>query len=389
ILFFFLLQVSSDAQNANDILHEMHKTTQNLKSVTFTVEYKVKVSTEDKPHNANVKFLLKRDNNIKAINSKVKLEYDNGKIIGFDGRFYKYINTKEKKLTIIDSCYNSVGRIKGNWVGNPISIMLPNDTIEFRFDEKLMYELDQKFYIIDDIDCYKISLLFQNTSKVDHNDDEQFETESRTEYYIGKKDFLPRKYCKYSIYSDSTTFSTEYIFQDVKINPKLSDSIFNLTAPDGYTVENYKPEPLPEILKPGTQAPDFTLKNENGEDVNLKMLNGKIIILDFWGTWCHWCWKAMPMIQKAYEKYKDKGIIFYGISCNEKPKAEPAKFMKQNNYTYGLLLNGNDVAKSYNVFGFPTLYIINKEGTIIQSTAGYRKDLDTYISDILDKELEK
>lgn len=63
-------------------------------------------------------------------------------------------------------------------------------------------------------------------------------------------------------------------------------------------------------------APDFTLKDIQGNDFSLSSAKGKYVILDFWGSWCGWCIKGLPDMKKAYRKYKHK-VVFVGIDCND------------------------------------------------------------------------
>lgn len=89
------------------------------------------------------------------------------------------------------------------------------------------------------------------------------------------------------------------------------------------------------LLQAGTVAPDWTLLDSKGNKVTLSSLKGKVIVLDFWATWCAPCKQVMPTIQKMHEKYKSKGVLVYGVNTWE--RADAAKFMKDNKYSYGLL----------------------------------------------------
>ena len=62
-----------------------------------------------------------------------------------------------------------------------------------------------------------------------------------------------------------------------------------------------------ELLKPGTEAPDFALATPDGKTVKLSDMRGKYVVLDFWGSWCGWCIKGMPEMKKYYEKYNING----------------------------------------------------------------------------------
>ena len=181
----------------------------------------------------------------------------------------------------------------------------------------------------------------------------------------------------------------------LKVNPKLDASQFALTAPVGYAkVEPKMPEfAQPEMeggpaeqlkVKAGDAAPDFKLTDLAGSEVTLASLKGKVVLLDFWATWCGPCKAAMPTIQKLHDEYASKGVVILGVNTWEQ-KADAAKdYMASKKFTYGCLLKGDDLAAAYGIKGIPTLVIIGKDGTIAEievgladpSGAGLRKAID-------------
>ena len=181
----------------------------------------------------------------------------------------------------------------------------------------------------------------------------------------------------------------------LKVNPKLDDAQFALTAPEGYAkVEPKMPEfAQPEMeggpaeqlkVKAGDAAPDFKLTDLAGSEVTLASLKGKVVLLDFWATWCGPCKAAMPTIQKLHDQYAAKGVVILGVNTWEQ-KADAAKdYMASKKFTYGCLLKGDDLATAYGIKGIPTLVIIGKDGTIAEievgladpSGAGLRKAID-------------
>jgi hypothetical protein len=96
----------------------------------------------------------------------------------------------------------------------------------------------------------------------------------------------------------------------------------------------------------------------------------------------------MPFIQNVHEKMMDKGVAVIGISCREPAGADPEKFMASNNYSYGILLNGDKVAQAFNVSGYPTLYIINKDGRVIYSASGFEEGMDQKLIDIIENDMK-
>lgn len=124
-------------------------------------------------------------------------------------------------------------------------------------------------------------------------------------------------------------------------------------------------------VRVGSMAPDFSLKNADGETVTLSELKGNVVMIDFWATWCGPCIAAMPAVQKMHEEYESKGVKIYGINTWE--RGDAVKFKKDKGYTYGLLLEGDEVAKQYGVTGIPAFFIMDHEGRVIYAGQGFNE----------------
>jgi thiol-disulfide isomerase/thioredoxin len=124
-------------------------------------------------------------------------------------------------------------------------------------------------------------------------------------------------------------------------------------------------------VRVGSAAPDFTLKDAEGETVKLSELKGSVVMIDFWATWCGPCIAAMPAVQKMHEEYKDKGVKIYGINTWE--RGDAVKFKKDKGYTYGLLLKGDDVATQYGVTGIPAFFIMDHDGRVLYTGQGFNE----------------
>jgi thiol-disulfide isomerase/thioredoxin len=114
-------------------------------------------------------------------------------------------------------------------------------------------------------------------------------------------------------------------------------------------------------------APDFTLTDLQGKEVKLSDFKGKIVIVDFWATWCGPCKASFPYMKKVIEKYaSNKNIEFVFIDTFERvenPAENAAKFIKENNYPFHVLLDKESVvAKAYGVQGIPSKVFIDKNG---------------------------
>lgn len=116
---------------------------------------------------------------------------------------------------------------------------------------------------------------------------------------------------------------------------------------------------------------NFRLKDVSGRTIDLKDIQAKIVIINFWATWCPPCNYEMPELQALYNKYKDKNIEIIGIA--ERSQIEDIKkFITNKGITYLILLdNSEDVANKYGVFGLPATYIFSSTGELIKSFDGY------------------
>lgn len=117
-------------------------------------------------------------------------------------------------------------------------------------------------------------------------------------------------------------------------------------------------------------APSFTLKDIEGNNVSLSDFRGKWVVLDFWGSWCGWCIKGLPALKEAYEQYKhDMEII--GIDCNE-PEDAWRKAVAKYEIPWVNVYNpaNSSLLSDYGVQGFPTKIIISPQGKIANITVG-------------------
>lgn len=119
-------------------------------------------------------------------------------------------------------------------------------------------------------------------------------------------------------------------------------------------------------------APDFSLSLINGGTLKLSEYFGKVIILDFWATWCPPCRAEIPDFISLYNEYKDRGLVIIGISVDD--SIEPVKkFIQQNNVNYPVVMGNSKVIQDYGgITGIPTTFIIDKKGNIVEKFVGYR-----------------
>ncbi len=124
---------------------------------------------------------------------------------------------------------------------------------------------------------------------------------------------------------------------------------------------------------------NFTLPTLTGELVTLSKLKKKVIILDFWATWCPPCRLLIPHLNEIYKKYKDRGVVVLGIGLDEKTAL--LKAQDELKITYPVLIGQDKVAKDYEVEAIPTLFIFDQRGKIQLKKVGFSEEAVKEIKD--------
>ena len=122
----------------------------------------------------------------------------------------------------------------------------------------------------------------------------------------------------------------------------------------------------------GTAAPSFTLPDLDGRSVSLSDFSGKVVVVNFWATWCPPCRAEVPDFVRFQSKYRDRGLAFVGLSLDAGGARDVRPFVEDNNVNYTMLLGNDDIARAYGgVEGIPTSFLIDRKGRIVQRFQGY------------------
>ena len=120
----------------------------------------------------------------------------------------------------------------------------------------------------------------------------------------------------------------------------------------------------------GTQAEDFRLTDLDGKSQSLSQYRGKIVLVNFWATWCKPCTTEMPAMQAMYDKLRDKGFVVLAVNELE-DDAKVREHIKQYGHTFPVLMDrDNKVANQFGVFGLPVSVFIDREGRVQEYIKG-------------------
>lgn len=158
------------------------------------------------------------------------------------------------------------------------------------------------------------------------------------------------------------------IEDEIPLFKNLSDSLI-IEYPNNPHVKDFKNRVEgSSYLALGTEAPDITLPNPEGTTVSLSSLRGKIVLIDFWASWCGPCRRENPAMVRIYEKYKDKGFEIYGVSLDNNRHNWIATIATDNLYwtqVSDLKFWNSEVVQLYQIQSIPYTVLLDKKGNII------------------------
>jgi peroxiredoxin len=124
-------------------------------------------------------------------------------------------------------------------------------------------------------------------------------------------------------------------------------------------------------------APVFSLPDLNGRKVDLVSFKGRVVILEFWATWCGPCREEIPVLNELYRKYKDRGLVVIGISLDRKEPKEVMKFLDQLQVEYINVMGGEEILEKYSqiaklgpIRAIPATFVIDRNGQVCQKFLG-------------------
>jgi thiol-disulfide isomerase/thioredoxin len=129
------------------------------------------------------------------------------------------------------------------------------------------------------------------------------------------------------------------------------------------------------------KVPEIILKDTSGKDIKLSSLKGKVVLIDFWASWCGPCRRANKHLKKLYEKYHAQGFEIFSISVDDS-KSAWIKAIKEDKTGWRHVIDEKNIATTWNIQFIPTTFLIDKEGNFSAYNPELGK-LDDLIKDLL------
>ena len=126
-------------------------------------------------------------------------------------------------------------------------------------------------------------------------------------------------------------------------------------------------------LQPAHQrksAPEFSLQDSTGKTINLKNYHGRVLLLDFWATWCHGCKEEIPWFAEFKRKYAARGLTVVGVSLDDDGWTKVRPFITNAKVPYQILLGNDAIAKKYGIERMPDTFLIDRSGRIAAAYIG-------------------
>lgn len=120
-------------------------------------------------------------------------------------------------------------------------------------------------------------------------------------------------------------------------------------------------------------APSWTLQNLEGQTVSSEAFEGKVVILDFWATWCPPCREEIPGFIELQKQYGADGLVVVGVAYDQEGAKVVAPFVEKTGINYPVLLGTEEMADRFGgIEGFPTTFIIDRQSQVVARHVGYR-----------------
>ena len=141
-------------------------------------------------------------------------------------------------------------------------------------------------------------------------------------------------------------------------------------------------------IKPGNPTPEFKLTDLNGKAFKSSQLQGNVVLLDLWATWCEPCIADIPMLNRLHEKFGGRGLKVVGIAVESGWAKDIRPHVAKLGIKYPVLVGTDKIVEQYEMIGFPTTYLIGKDGRMIKKYLGTLPDQEREKEAEMERDIE-
>lgn len=206
-------------------------------------------------------------------------------------------------------------------------------------------------------------------------------------FYISTRDHLPRRI---TLVAPGPTQNSATSFQmnlsNVRVNVPASEWEISTRRPAGYETVDLRER----SVAPGDPMPmDWSLANPQGERVSPSDFEGRVLVLDFFASWCPFCRQLMPGLDSIHDRYQDGDLTVLGVNIFEENDADAIAFHRQLDLDFPILLDGDRIGQLLKVAGTPTAIVVDKKGIIRERLTAAGDDRNSQLEQVITRLLQE
>ena len=147
----------------------------------------------------------------------------------------------------------------------------------------------------------------------------------------------------------------------------------------------------------GKAIPEFTMKVTDGSEITSTSIRGKVVLVDFWASWCGPCKALSPVLQRLHENYSDQGLLIVGANVSERDAERnvtstpdiAVEYARKHSFTYTFTYGADELKETFGVTGLPTMVLVDREGVVQDVVVGFDKSMESILTEKIEPLLEK